>query len=227
MSNKMHMTPTFALLSHTWTWRIFVTLALILSGVSIALAGPREQAARIHDRLAGVPADDATLTQMAAQLPGNPGAAATIAMNNPNFYAVTLKNFAAPWTNRDQSVFVPLNDYVTLVMGLSGAALGLTFQIWTSAYDWPINVGGKPFISLPAFIPITFECGVLIGGTMTLAALLVACGLPNWNKPILDRDLTNDRFGLWVPEIGPEWNEARIIQVLQSTGPTDLRVVRV
>jgi len=117
--------------------------------------------------------------------------------------------------------------YVTLVMGLSGAALGLTFQIWTSAYDWPINVGGKPFISLPAFIPITFECGVLIGGTMTLAALLVACGLPNWNKPILDRDLTNDRFGLWVPEIGPEWNEARIIQVLQSTGPTDLRVVRV
>ena len=39
-------------------------------------------------------------------------------MDNPNFYAVTLKNFAAPWTNRDQSVFVPLNDYITLVMGM-------------------------------------------------------------------------------------------------------------
>ena len=37
--------------------------------------------------------------------------------------------------------------YVTLVMGLSGATLGLTFMIWTSAYDWPINVGGKPMIS--------------------------------------------------------------------------------
>src|SRR5215510_8784632 len=34
--------------------------------------------------------------------------------------------------------------YVTLVMGLGGAILGLTFEIWTSAYDWPINVGGKP-----------------------------------------------------------------------------------
>ena len=97
---------------------IFVALALLLCGASIALAGPREQAARIHDRLAGVPADEATLTAMAATLPGNPTAAANIAMNNPNFYAVTLKNFAAPWTNRDQNAFVPLNDYVTLVMGM-------------------------------------------------------------------------------------------------------------
>jgi hypothetical protein len=111
------MTPTLALLSsHTWIWRIFVALAVILSGVSIALAGPREQAARIHDRLAGVPADDATITAMVNA--GLPNGAATIAMNNPNFYAVTLKNFAAPWTNRDANAFVPLNDYVTLVMGM-------------------------------------------------------------------------------------------------------------
>jgi hypothetical protein len=115
----MHFAPTFAVLSsHTSLWRLFVALGLLLCGVSVALAGPREQAARIHDRLAGVPADDATLTQMASSLPGNPTAAANIAMNNPNFYAVTLKNFAAPWTNRDQNAFVPLNDYVTLVMGM-------------------------------------------------------------------------------------------------------------
>jgi hypothetical protein len=116
--------------------------------------------------------------------------------------------------------------YVTLVMGLTGAALGLTFEIWTSAFDWPINVGGKPMISLPAFIPITFESGVLIGGTMTLAALLLACGLPGYNKPILDRDLTNDRFGLWIPELGPDWNEARILQFLKTTAATDVRVIR-
>ena len=117
--------------------------------------------------------------------------------------------------------------YVTLVMGLTGASLGLTFMIWTSAFDWPINVGGKPMISLPAFIPITFECGVLIGGTMTLAALLAACGLPNWSKPILDRDLTNDRFGLWIPDSGPDWNEERVIKTLRHTNATDIRVVRV
>ena len=119
MISRMLLAPTFALLtSHAALWRCFVTLALLLCGVSVALAGPREQAARIHDRLAGVPADEATLTAMAATLPGDPAAAATLAMNNPNFYAVTLKNFVAPWTNRDQSPFVPLNDYMVLVMGM-------------------------------------------------------------------------------------------------------------
>ena len=118
MINRMHIAPFAHLSSHTLLWRIFVALALLLCGVSIALAGPREQAARIHDRLAGVPADEATLSSMAATLPGNPTAAANIAMNNPNFYSVTLKNFAAPWTNRDQNAFVPLNDYTALVMGM-------------------------------------------------------------------------------------------------------------
>lgn len=116
--------------------------------------------------------------------------------------------------------------YVTLVMGLTGAGLGLLFQIWTSAYDWPIIVGGKPHISLPAFIPITFECGVLIGGTMTLAALLVACGLPDFSSPVLDRDITNDRFALFLPESTRDWNETRAIDLLKGTKPADLRVVR-
>ncbi len=116
MTNRMHVAPFALLGSHSSLWRIFVALALLLCGVSIAFAGPREQAARIHDRLTGVPADDATIDAMVTA--GLPAGAATIAMNNPNFYAVTLKNFAAPWTNRDQNPFVPLNDYVTLVMGM-------------------------------------------------------------------------------------------------------------
>src|SRR6266850_720281 len=107
------------------------------------------------------------------------------------------------------------------------AALGLTFEIWTSAFDWPINVGGKPYISLPAFIPVMFECGVLLGGTMTLAALILACGLPNLKSPILDRNFTNDRFGLYVPEYGPGWNEERILRILSRTGAVDVRVIRV
>ncbi len=119
MISRMQFAPTLALLkNHAALWRIFVTVALLLCGASFAFAGPREQAARIHDRLAGVPADEATLNAMAAVLPGNPTAAANIAMGNPSFYAVTLKNFAAPWTNRDRNPFVPLNDYITLVMGM-------------------------------------------------------------------------------------------------------------
>ena len=104
--------------NHRSMWRLFVAMTLLLSGISVAMAGPREQAARMHERLAGVPATDAVITQMAAQLPGNPSAAANIAMQNPNFYAVTLKNFAAPWTNRARDPFVPLNDYTTMVIGM-------------------------------------------------------------------------------------------------------------
>ena len=87
--------------------------------IAPAHAGPREQAKRIHDRLAGVPPSEAVLTQMESLVAGgNALGAANIAMDNANFYNVTLKNFAAPWTNRDQSVFVPLNDYVATVIGM-------------------------------------------------------------------------------------------------------------
>lgn len=107
-------------------------LAIALRGLAVALAGmaltatagagPREQAKRIHDRLAGVPPTETVLQQMEAQVdPGQPGTAldaAYTAMENPNFYNVTLKNFAAPWTNRERNVFVPLNDYIATVVGM-------------------------------------------------------------------------------------------------------------
>ncbi|MEO1202557.1 MAG: hypothetical protein AAFX10_07610 [Pseudomonadota bacterium] len=96
-----------------------VTLALSLILFSTAaLAGPREQAKRMHDRLAGVPPSPTVLDDMAALLPGSPMAAADIAMSNPAFYSVTLKNFASPWTNRDRNVFAPLNDYTATVIGM-------------------------------------------------------------------------------------------------------------
>lgn len=97
--------------------RLALALSLVL-GVSSAMAGPRDQAKRIHDRLAGVPPTATTLDNMAALLPGNPLAAADIAMQNSNFYSITLKNFASPWTNRDRNVFVPLNDYTATVIGM-------------------------------------------------------------------------------------------------------------
>jgi hypothetical protein len=101
--------------------------AAVIAGVALmaiqacapASAGPREQARRIHDRLAGVPPSDAVLTQMATDIgAGQSDAAAQLAMANPNFYNVTLKNFVAPWTNRARSVFVPLNDYTATVIGM-------------------------------------------------------------------------------------------------------------
>jgi hypothetical protein len=99
-------------------------LLLVLSLVTVCgsltvSADERDQAKRIHDRIAGVPPDAATLDTMAADiLAGNALTAALIATDNPAFYSVTLKNFAAPWTNRNHDVFVPLNDYTATVIGM-------------------------------------------------------------------------------------------------------------
>lgn len=84
------------------------------------LAGPLEQAKRIHDRLTGVPPREEILLLMSSSIAqdGNGIAAAEIAMSNDDFFRVTLKIWAAPWTNREQSQFVPLNDYLATVIGL-------------------------------------------------------------------------------------------------------------
>jgi hypothetical protein len=96
------------------------TLGVLLSGMSgLAAAGAREQAKRIHDRIAGVPPSAATLDQMEALVQANDAAgAARIAMQAPSFYTTTLKNWITPWTNREQSVFAPLNDYTATVIGV-------------------------------------------------------------------------------------------------------------
>ncbi len=114
--------------------------------VSVAQAGPREQARRIHDRLAGVPPTDAVLVAMETDVDpfqnNNPLAAAYTAMNDPSFYNVTLKNFAAPWTNRDQSVFVPLNDYIATVIGMIRDEV--PFNTLLSADVLYVGAGGLP-----------------------------------------------------------------------------------
>lgn len=98
----------------------FGVVLIAALGITSAHAGPYEQAKRIHDRLTGAPPSAEVLDAMAARInsDGHGRGAARMAMDNDNFYRVTLKNFAAPWTNRDQSPFVPLNDYIALVMGL-------------------------------------------------------------------------------------------------------------
>ncbi|MEZ5514262.1 MAG: hypothetical protein R3F58_10380 [Steroidobacteraceae bacterium] len=92
---------------------------LIAHTLGAAVAGPRDQAKRIHDRITGVPPNETTLVRMETEISANrPLIAALIATENPAFYTVTLKNFATPWTNREQTVFAPLNDYTATVIGM-------------------------------------------------------------------------------------------------------------
>ncbi len=105
-----------------WTQAVIVVAAM-LTGQN-AIAGAVEQAKRMHDRIAGVQPSLDVLNQMADLIENGAGteldnaeAAAQLAIEHPDFYRTTLKNFATPWTNRDFDIFAPLNDYTATVIG--------------------------------------------------------------------------------------------------------------
>ena len=100
-----------------------VALSLLAQATAPAFAGPTEQAERIYERIAGVPPSPTTLATMTSDITNQSGqagllAAAAVATQAPTFYNVVLKNMVMPWTNRNQTVFAPLNDYVATVIGM-------------------------------------------------------------------------------------------------------------
>ena len=100
--------------------QIVLLASLIICFISsTAFATARDQAKRIHDRLAASPPSENVLSSMAAKITsGNAVGAAMEAMDDPGFYNIFLKNYITPWTNKDQTVFAPLNDYTATVIGV-------------------------------------------------------------------------------------------------------------
>lgn len=107
----------------------------------------RRQAKRLHDRLAGIPPSATVLDNMeTAIVSGDPNSAAMMAIDNSAFYNVTLKNFVTPWTNEDQTVFAPLNDYTATVIGMIRD--DVPFNTVLSA---DLVYTGNPSLGLPAY----------------------------------------------------------------------------
>ncbi len=92
------------------------SLLLLTANLGVAQTLNKDQAKRMYDRIAGVTASDATLTSMVGM--DATQAALNIVTKDPAFYNNTIRNLAMPWTNRDQTVFAPLNDYVATVVGV-------------------------------------------------------------------------------------------------------------
>lgn len=108
--------------------------------------------------------------------------------------------------------------YVTFVAGLAGLTCGLLLTWWTSAVDWPVNVGGKPFFSLPAFIPIMFELTILLASLCSVGALFAAAGLPAIDPPTIDPDLTSHRFAIFIPSDDTGYDEKKLETLFKSLG---------
>ena len=111
--------------------------------------------------------------------------------------------------------------WIMLVAGLSGAALGYLVEWWCNAVDYPLNVGGRPFNSIPAYIPIAFESGVLAASIAGFLSILVLSGLPRLHHPVFEVDgfdrAAVDRFWIGVDASDPSFDD-RVQGVLESSG---------
>jgi hypothetical protein len=87
--------------------------------------------------------------------------------------------------------------WACFLYGLTGAVFAFTTQPWAMGYSWPINVGGKPWNSLPAYVPVTFEVMVLLGGLGVVLTFLLRCQLLPGREPTpLLRGVTDASFVL-------------------------------
>jgi len=158
------------------------TCALLLWAQSMApaLADPTSQAQRIYQRIAGVQPSDATLTTMAADIAGgNALAAAQLATADPSFYNVVLKNLVTPWTNRDQTVFAPLNDYTATVIGMVRDDVAFN-TVLSADVLYKSNASGLPAVSAANnnHYATAEQNGVDLKATLVATSQSAAYGLP-------------------------------------------------
>ena len=119
---------------------------------------------------------------------------------------------------------------VTLIFGLSGVVVALALMWWTMSVDYPMVIGGKPYFSLPAFIPVTFEVTVIMATVSTVIAMFAFFfGLPRNNHALHDTDymkkVSRDHYGIVIEAIDPKFNESETLAFLKGMNPLFTEVI--
>ena len=121
---------------------------------------------------------------------------------------------------------VPL---VVLIGGLIGCLSGYALQYWISVITYPINVGGRPLHSWPAFIVVTFEMTILFAGLAAVLGMLALNGLPMPYHPVFNVPrfafATKDRFFLMIFSTDPKFNPVDTRRFLEGLSPRSISEV--
>ncbi len=115
---------------------------------------------------------------------------------------------------------------VMLVGAIVGGLTGFFMQFYSAVYDYPINSGGRPLNSWPAFMLVTFELTVLFGALSGFAAMLIRSGLSALHQPVFEipgfERFSQDRFGLHIAAGDPKFDADRTRRFLQEFGPVEI-----
>ncbi|MCA9705216.1 MAG: DUF3341 domain-containing protein [Myxococcales bacterium] len=112
--------------------------------------------------------------------------------------------------------------WIVLVMGLSGAGLGFLLQYWSSAIEYPMIISAKPYNSYQAFVPVTFEMGILLGSFGAVFGMFGLNRLPTLYHSLFNSKrfakVTDDRFFISIEARDPKYDPNKTRELLESTG---------
>jgi hypothetical protein len=113
-----------------------------------------------------------------------------------------------------------------LLGGLAGAAGGFALQYWTAVIDYPINVGGRPLLSLPSFVPIIFESAILLAAFGAVLGMILMNGLPRPYHPVFNvpafKRASRDSFFLCIKSEDPKFDQAGTRDFLTGLGAKEV-----
>jgi hypothetical protein len=118
---------------------------------------------------------------------------------------------------------------IVLIGGLCGCIGGYALEYWASAIAYPLNIGGKPLHSWPAFIPVTFECTILVAALSAVLGMLALNGLPQPYHPVFNVPrfalASRNRFFLCIESHDPKFDVEDTRHFLETLNPREVTTV--